>query len=249
VPVHRIRQAYTLIELLVVLSVVSILAAILFPVFALARESARQSVCLSNTRQLVAAALLYTQDYDEKLPVLGTGIDGRGRWMFQIKGYVKSGAVFTCPHLPGNQYDGTPWSDICGYGWAEELWGKKGVEIDPADGYSLAEIGHASQTILLGDTGYDRVSGWAMYRRPPWLAESGGIPGFYAQFRHHATKVRTDLDITIGSIPATIDGLCTFAFVDGHAKALHAAAAFETATARDGAPLAGDDQYLLWTRF
>src|SRR5437764_10805546 len=100
-------RAFTLIEILVVVSVISILAAILMPVFAQTREQARQISCMGNTRQLMAAALLYTQDYDEKLPVLGTGLDGRGRWMWQIKDYVKNPQVFTCPHVASNRYDGT----------------------------------------------------------------------------------------------------------------------------------------------
>ena len=61
------RRAFTLIELLVVIAIIAILAAILFPVFAKAREKARQSSCLSNTKQLALGMLQYTQDYDERL--------------------------------------------------------------------------------------------------------------------------------------------------------------------------------------
>jgi len=62
------RRGFTLIELLVVIAIIAILAAILFPVFAKAREKARQSSCLSNLRQLATATLSYTQDYDETFP-------------------------------------------------------------------------------------------------------------------------------------------------------------------------------------
>jgi len=62
------RAAFTLIELLVVIAIIAILAAILFPVFAQARESARQSTCLSNMRQIGTAAMMYVQDYDESYP-------------------------------------------------------------------------------------------------------------------------------------------------------------------------------------
>src|SRR2546429_2375440 len=63
-PRHR---GFTLIELLVVIAIIAILAAILFPVFAQAREKARQTGCLSNLKQLLVAALMYAQDYDENL--------------------------------------------------------------------------------------------------------------------------------------------------------------------------------------
>jgi prepilin-type N-terminal cleavage/methylation domain-containing protein len=62
------RRGFTLIELLVVIAIIAILAAILFPVFARAREKARQTSCLSNVKQLSLGMLMYTQDYDERLP-------------------------------------------------------------------------------------------------------------------------------------------------------------------------------------
>lgn len=66
---HRARRAFTLIELLVVIAILGILAAILFPVFARARESARRASCASNRRQVGLALLQYVQDYDEKMPI------------------------------------------------------------------------------------------------------------------------------------------------------------------------------------
>src|SRR5437667_5116621 len=62
-------RAFTLIELLVVIAIIAILAAILFPVFSQARENGRNSVCLSNMRQISNAILMYTQDYDEAFPL------------------------------------------------------------------------------------------------------------------------------------------------------------------------------------
>ncbi len=64
---NRTRFGFTLIELLVVIAIIAILAAILFPVFAQARESARKTSCLSNIKQLTLGYLMYTQDYDEQL--------------------------------------------------------------------------------------------------------------------------------------------------------------------------------------
>src|SRR5260221_14553089 len=65
----RATRAFTLIELLVVIAIIAILAAILFPVFAQAREQARQTVCSSNVRQIGLAVQMYVQDYDETLPI------------------------------------------------------------------------------------------------------------------------------------------------------------------------------------
>ena len=64
---RRGRRAFTLIELLVVIAIIAILAAILFPVFAQARDKARQTTCLSNIKQLSLGVLMYAQDYDEQL--------------------------------------------------------------------------------------------------------------------------------------------------------------------------------------
>ncbi len=61
---HTLRSAFTLVELLVVIAIIAILAAILFPVFAQAREKARQATCISNLGQLGTACLMYAQDYD-----------------------------------------------------------------------------------------------------------------------------------------------------------------------------------------
>ncbi len=101
---RRARTAFTLIELLVVIAIIAILAAILFPVFATAREKARQSSCASNLKQLGIAFAQYEQDYDECNPrgrdgtVSGvwTGWMADG-WAPCIYPYVKSKGVFTCP--------------------------------------------------------------------------------------------------------------------------------------------------------
>ena len=72
----RHRRGFTLIELLVVIAIIAILAAILFPVFAQAREKARQTSCLSDTKQISLATIQYVQDYDEHMPSVYGGDDG-----------------------------------------------------------------------------------------------------------------------------------------------------------------------------
>jgi len=89
------RSGFTLIELLVVIAIIAILAAILFPVFATAREKARQTSCSSNLKQLGLAFVQYTQDYDETWPE-GLNTYGQG-WAGRIYPYVKSKGVFACP--------------------------------------------------------------------------------------------------------------------------------------------------------
>jgi len=90
-------SAFTLIELLVVIAIIAILAAILFPVFATAREKARQTACLSNLKQIGLGYVQYEQDYDETVPS-GTNNWGWGEgWAGQVYPYVKSSGVFLCP--------------------------------------------------------------------------------------------------------------------------------------------------------
>ena len=91
------RSAFTLIELLVVIAIIAILAAILFPVFATAREKARTTACLSNVKQLGLGITQYTQDYDEIFPNGTYKFANIGGWAGQVYPYVKSTAIFTCP--------------------------------------------------------------------------------------------------------------------------------------------------------
>ena len=94
-PTRRSALGFTLIELLVVIAIIAILAAILFPVFAKAREKARQASCQSNLKQLALGMLQYNQDNDETFPA-GGGHIGRG-WGGRIYPYVKSTGVYKCP--------------------------------------------------------------------------------------------------------------------------------------------------------
>src|SRR6187551_568249 len=115
------RRGFTLIELLVVIAIIAILAAILFPVFARARENARRSSCMSNLKQIGIGFMMYSQDYDEKYPLsfsyrpvapdTGTwGSNASGYYWFWyqlIYPYTKSFQLFRCPN-----------GDQSGYGYS-----------------------------------------------------------------------------------------------------------------------------------
>jgi prepilin-type N-terminal cleavage/methylation domain-containing protein/prepilin-type processing-associated H-X9-DG protein len=252
------HQGFTLIELLVVIAIIAILAAILFPVFAQAREKARMTACLSNVKQIALGVQMYAQDYDELLPVAGYNAQCRGRWQFQVYPYVKNQQVFTCPNLASN-----PWvygvgnltcaqnsvvvqvgtNDRGGYGWSYALQGDSGGQtgavLDRAAGYSLARINKPADTIIIGETGFpgtsSQAAGWAVMAADPRLpyAASFGQPGLFFQGRHHTSKTRSD---TSGAMPLPIDGRANVAFLDGHAKNLSIAQAFELAPLVNGVP-------------
>lgn len=102
------RRGFTLIELLVVIAIIAILAAILFPVFAKAREAARKTSCLNNLKQIGIAVMAYAQDYDETYPydpfarngstvALTTAMTDPLHWPAQVQPYIKNVKVFQCP--------------------------------------------------------------------------------------------------------------------------------------------------------
>ncbi len=112
----NVRRGFTLIELLIVIAIVAILAAILFPVFAQAREKARAIVCMSNMNQIGQATAMYVQDFDERMFYRSGWANSRSgvipqenqiRWWNLIMPYVKSSNVFDCPddNLPTPSVD------------------------------------------------------------------------------------------------------------------------------------------------
>lgn len=106
------RRGFTLIELLIVIAIIAILAAILFPVFARARENARRTSCLSNLRQVGLGALQYSQDYDEKMVGTELGDDTAQSpeyfWGEMLEPYLKNRQVLDCPSATSRLQAGAP---------------------------------------------------------------------------------------------------------------------------------------------
>jgi prepilin-type N-terminal cleavage/methylation domain-containing protein/prepilin-type processing-associated H-X9-DG protein len=90
----NVNTAFTLIELLVVIAIIALLAAILFPVFARARENARRASCLSNLKQMGLAVMQYVQDFDETYPIVAGS--GTSAWTWQIYPYIKDHQIYRC---------------------------------------------------------------------------------------------------------------------------------------------------------
>lgn len=157
------HRAFTLIELLVVIAIIAILAAILFPVFAQAREKARAISCVSNMKQLSLSVLMYSQDYDETFPM---GCDNGwwdSTWYRTVAPYVKNLQVFRCPSdplgtvSPANSWagprlsivangfmawDGSRWSVFGVMGMGQPSW--MGRVVTPQ-----ASINRSAETIML----------------------------------------------------------------------------------------------------
>ena len=258
-PHRRPRRGFTLIELLVVIAIIAILASILFPVFAQARDKARAISCLSNTKQLAIGVHLYAQDYDEGIPILGVLAEGRGRWTWQIYPYIKNLKVYVCPNTPQNTYDGSQWSDRASYGWNFVLSAASGYNTPGVQSYYLAGIAKPADTICMGETGYNNTPGWAMFARDPRKAPaSDSRPGYWPQHRHHINRTKTFRDTQFAvdrQIP--IEGQGNYVFLDGHAKSLNVGQAFQEANTEDGTTLASpaaseagsqppNTRYILW---
>jgi type II secretory pathway pseudopilin PulG len=164
--------------LLVVIAIIAILAAILFPVFARARENARRSSCQSNLKQLGLAVIQYVQDYDEKYPLAGrqgeaptTMTDWWWQpWPTEVQPYIKSTQVFRCPSDPGGN-ENQPWTGAqISYAGNSYLRDDKGTVGIFAIRYnlpvmSLSRVNRPSDTIMVAekwsaDIAADPVISW-----------------------------------------------------------------------------------------
>jgi prepilin-type N-terminal cleavage/methylation domain-containing protein/prepilin-type processing-associated H-X9-DG protein len=186
------RRGFTLIELLVVIAIIAILAAILFPVFAKAREKARQSSCLSNVKQLALANMQYAQDYDERTLPYSTLTSGNGlTWYVIVQPYLKNTQILTCP----SQSIVTQWG---GYNISYGINRATGSFGDSAlAGIPLGAIAYPSETYMFADTRAHDI-------------ESEAFPTFYAP-----PNVGWG---SYGSISNRHNEGSNFGFYDGHAK-------------------------------
>jgi len=142
------RRGFTLIELLVVIAIIAILAAILFPVFARAREKARQSSCLANAKQLNLAIMQYAQDYDETYPRATIG--GTGTWPNAVMPYMKNWQILICPSRTASHADQ---ASVTGsyphYGLNGASSGTGGMS-----GTALGLIQAPANTVLIGESNW-----------------------------------------------------------------------------------------------
>ena len=202
---HRTGSAFTLIELLVVIAIIAILAAILFPVFAKAREKARQSSCGNNVKQLSLGCMQYAQDYDDVMPPRYYRVNplvagGPNIWDDLLQPYVKNKQVVFCPSEPTMYY---------------------GYNIDYIEFRPMTQILSVSETVALCDVKLSyAVDGTAYYprlvRRPSTVG-GGSAPAVPANDADNQ-PVAGDPNAEWARARGVHNSGCNVGWVDGHMK-------------------------------
>jgi len=219
-PTRIVRPAFTLIELLVVIAIIAILAAILFPVFARARENARRSSCMSNLKQIGLGILQYTQDYDEKMPrawYIDPFNTSAYWWQDATSPYLKSTQIFVCPSATGaaaiyttrtaRQWGSYSMNSVY---WAEGL----GIQAPANNGMSLAAIDSVATTIEAHDGNGSYQLAWANKSEQPTGPVMVG--GMKTLSKQGTNGVDTGEGALVERHLETTNAL----FCDGHAKSM-----------------------------
>jgi len=218
---HPRKTGFTLIELLVVIAIIAILAAILFPVFAQAREKARSASCQSNLKQIMTACLMYANDYDERLPFYRTPCWGlwtyHPHWFASINAYIKNTQLYSCPSTVNCGYcHWSCWpenqayrpSGGIGYGYNEYLLN------DCCRMSKIASLKYPAEMVVLADC-------WSAFLTP-WAQGSpaNGIPVRAALANARPRRECCINWATIGDADQYTrhSGGENVAFADGHVK-------------------------------
>jgi prepilin-type N-terminal cleavage/methylation domain-containing protein/prepilin-type processing-associated H-X9-DG protein len=200
------RTGFTLIELLVVIAIIAILAAILFPVFARARENARRASCQSNLKQIGLGVMQYTQDYDEKYPLYNNGVapNGVGGWASVLQPYLRSTQIYQCPSESNGPNSDPTQTGYTDYTYNLSLgWLNSAAAPMPPGPISQAALTQSALTVMVLDSGSQSAIGWA----------TGASTNCSA-----ATPCTAGLAILYpASVVRHLDG-ANFAFADGHVK-------------------------------
>lgn len=237
-------RGFTLIELLVVIAIIAILAAILFPVFAKAREKARQTSCLSNARQIATADLSYAQDTDEMTMPDHISIKNNAgavtclaHWTTIAAPYIKNTQIFVCPSDGGSYYACCSGAPKVSYGASNESHTSGGFNGCCCQ-VPLAALSRPSETVQIFDVYYDVqgsgdlcAHGW---QRGPCSScrgrPAGMIPPGFTAFGTPGTDVSRH------------NGGLNVSLWDGHAKWFKAGGVIDNDTTH------GTDGYWYWRK-